>query len=99
MTPGKLTVDQFEFLIDQFNLNPEYSIFINEDNDIIIDEEWSSRNKDGVTANRIYKFDIGSLEMIREDDRLRVLNQILDLYIQIENYEKCADVRDLINSI
>lgn len=97
MIPGDLTIDQFEFLVHQYGLEPEYHLSL-EGDDILINEEWKSDNKKGVAASRAYKFSSDFIDLIRESDRKFVLSKILDLYLRDENYEQCVIIRDLINS-
>lgn len=89
--------DYFEYIIKKFDLRPFYNVYQNEQDEIIIDEQWKSKDSEFVKANRIFKFDILFLDFIQEDLRSSVLQDVLNLYIQVEDYENAALVRDIIN--
>lgn len=89
--------DYFEYIIKKFDLQPFYNVYQNEQDEVIIDEQWKSKNEDSVKANRIFKFDILFLDLIKEDSRLSVLKKVLDLYLQVEDYENAVVVRDMMN--
>jgi hypothetical protein len=89
--------DYFDYIIKKFDLQPHYNIYQNEQNEVIIDEQWKTKDCDFIKANRIFKFDILFLDLIKEDSRLNVLTQVLELYVQSEDYENAALVRDFIN--
>ena len=91
---SKISVQSFDNLIEKLNMRPSYNIFLDEDNDVIIDEEWSSPISCDIKANRIYSPSFVNIILL--EDRPLVLNQILNIYISQEDYENAAIVRDLI---
>lgn len=93
----KITVESFDELIEKLELKPDYQIFLDSDNDIIINEEWSSPINSDVRANRIYKFDPDFIYLIPDVDRIPVLQEVLKLCIKNEYYEMAAIIRDLVN--
>lgn len=95
----KISIESFDTLIKSLNMKPNYQIFLDNDGEIIINEEWSSLVSNGVKANRIYKFDIDCIEMISIDDRFKVLSEILEIYVGQENYENAAYIRDTVNQL
>jgi hypothetical protein len=92
----KISVESFDNLIQRLDMRPEYQIFLDEDGDITINEEWSSPISVDVKANRIYKFSADFINMILLEDRSKVLQEVLNLYVIQENYEEAAVIRDLI---
>lgn len=94
----KMSVESFDNLIQKLDMRPEYEIFLDNDGDIVINEEWSSLSNDDVKANRIYKFNLDFINMILLEDRSRILSKILDIYVDQENYEDAAILRDLMKN-
>jgi hypothetical protein len=94
----KMSVESFDDLIQKLDMRPEYQIFLDKDGEVIINEEWSSLVSTEVKANRIYKFNIDSVNMILLEDRSKVLLEILNLYVDQENYEEAAALRDLMRN-
>lgn len=92
----KITPDTFDEIISKLKLKPLYQIFLDKDNDVIINEEWSSPVSENIKANRIYKFDPDFLDFIQPEDRLGVLKDVLEIYVQNEYYERAVVIRDLI---
>lgn len=95
---GENSEDYFEFIIKKFELEALYNVYQNENDEIIIDEQWVSPKTKSVTANRFFKFDILFLDLIDPDQRLDILNKILKIYVDGENYEEAIHIRDLIES-
>lgn len=91
--------DYFDSIIDKFGLKPSYNVYQNEDDDVIIDEQWISPKTKSVTANRIFKYDPNFIDLIKGDCQMDVLNKVLKLYVSIERYEDAAVVRDILDSI
>ena len=56
--------DYFDSIIDKFGLKASYVVYQNEDDDIIIDEQWISPKTKNVTANRIFKYDPNYIDLI-----------------------------------
>jgi hypothetical protein len=94
---GNNSHDYFDYIIQKFELRPVYNVYQNNDDEIIIDEQWISNDSDLVKANRIFKFDPLFLDLIQEDSKLFVLQKALELYLSVEDYENAAIVRDVIN--
>lgn len=85
--------DDFETIINKFNLSPDFMIS-REDDKIMINEVWSSPKNKTVSANRIYEFDMFFLDLIPVKIKRRVLEEVLDIYVNEENYEDAVEVRD-----
>ncbi len=94
---GEDSHDYFDHIIQTYGLKPKYKVFQNEQNEVIVDEEWVSPGSESVKANRLFKFDPFFLDLIKEESRPEVLNKVLELYVSIEDYENAALVRDIIN--
>lgn len=92
------SVGDFDLLISRFNLKPDF-ILTRDDDKIMVNEVWSSPMNKSVSANRIYEFDIFFLELIPDEIKKRVLEEVLDIYVCEEKYEEAAEVRDEINMI
>ena len=93
---NKFSMD-FDDIISKYGLKSEF-ILTKEDNQIIINEIWSDDDSE-ITANRIYEFDSFFIELIPIEIRLDVLNEVLDILVEDENYEEAAIVRDQIKEI
>lgn len=92
--PDDYPNEDFKSLVKKHDLQPEFDI--TEDNEgFLVTETWSSVDN-SVVANRYYYFDIFYVDLI--DDRLRseILQYVLDVYIEREEYEDAAVVRDLL---
>lgn len=89
--------DYFDYIIKKFDLIPSYNIYQNEQDEVIVDEQWKTKQSDFVKANRIFKFDPLFLDLINEEYRIDVLNKALQLYLSVEDYENASIVRDIIN--
>ena len=94
---GEDSKDYFDKVIQKYGLKPKYNVYQNEMDEVIVDEEWVSSNSESVKANRIFKFDPFFLDLIKEEYRLEVLENALNLYVLVEDYENAALVRDIIN--
>ncbi len=95
----KITLETFEEMVFSLNLKPCYQIFLDKDNDVIINEEWSSSISENIKANRIYKFDPNFIDIIQPEDRIFVLEDILKIYVDNEYFEMAAIVRDIIKDL
>lgn len=94
---GEDSHDYFETIIAKFGLEATYCVYQNEKDEVIIDEQWISPTTKNVTANRLFKYDPDLIYLIKEDSQKEVLKKVLDLFVQLENYEKAATVRDMID--
>ncbi len=94
---GDNSRDYFEILIKKYHLKPNYVVYQNEQDEVIIDEKWSSSDTDKIKANRIFKFDPLFLDLIDENKKQEVLEKVIELYVSIEDYENAAFVRDILN--
>jgi hypothetical protein len=88
--------DYFETIIAKFGLEASYCVYQNEKDEVIIDEQWISPKTKNVTANRLFKYDPDFIYLIKEDSQKDVLNKVLELFVQLEDYEQAATVRDII---
>jgi hypothetical protein len=93
---GENSYDYFEMIIEKFNLKPIYMVYQNNNDEIIVDEEWISPKTNSVTASRLFKFDINLIELINEEKRSEVLEKVLNLYVSVEDYEQASILRDYI---
>ena len=88
----EFSFEEFDEVINKFKLKPDF-ILSREDDIILVNEVWSSP-KNNVSANRIYQFDIFFLELVPDEIKKRVLEEVLEIYVADERYEEAAEVRD-----
>jgi protein-arginine kinase activator protein McsA len=93
------SIDYFETLIKKLNLYPDYIVYQNKYDEIIIDEQWKSPKNDSVIASKLFKFEINFIDLIIEDKRQEVLQKILDICVSIEDYEHATLVRNYIKNL
>lgn len=91
------SIDDFDSIISKFNLKPNFELSMDGDA-IIVTETWSS-NRNSVVADRIYEFDLDFIETIPTDIKKRLLEGILNIYVESEKYEDAAIIRDIILDI
>jgi hypothetical protein len=87
------SIGDFDLLVAKFKLKPDFML-TRDDDKIMVNEIWSSAKNKSVSANRIYEFDIFFLELIPDEIKKRVLEEVLDIYVDEERYEEAAEVRD-----
>ena len=93
------TFEQFDMFIKKFGLKQtNHHIYFNRYNKLVINEEWSSDGKE-IRANRVYEFSPICVELIMENKRKEILNEIMDKYVESEEYENAAEIRDIIKNI
>ena len=92
------SLGDFDKIVAKFKLKPDFML-TKDDDKIMINEIWSSPKNKSVSANRIYEFDIFFIELIPDEIRKRVLQEVLDIYVDDERYEEAAEVRDEIQNI
>lgn len=94
----RFSIGDFDLLVSKFNLKPDFVLTV-EDEKIMINEIWSHPKNKSVSANRIYEFDIFFLELIPDEIKKRLLEEVLDIYVNDERYEEAVEVRDEIQNI
>ena len=92
----EFSMGDFDEIITKFNLKPDF-LLTRDDEKIMVNEVWSSTKNKNVSANRIYEFDIFFLELIPDEIKRRVLEEVLEIYVEEERYEEAVEVRDNIN--
>ena len=92
------SIGDFDLLVNKYNLKPDFML-TRDDDKIMINEIWSSPKNKSISANRIYEFDIFFLELIPIEIKERVLQEVLDIYVNEERYEEAAEIRDEIQII
>lgn len=85
---------EFNKIVEQYSLSPDFILTRDEDK-IIINEAWSSP-ENSISVDRIYEFDVFFIDMIPIQIKRRVLEQVLDIYVFDENYEDAIIVRDML---
>lgn len=85
---------EFNKIVKEFNLIPDF-ILSRDDDKIIINEIWSSP-KNTVSVDRIYEFDTFFIDMVPDVIKKRVLEEVLQIYVNDENYEEAVIVRDML---
>lgn len=92
------SLGDFDKIVAKFKLKPDFML-TKDDDKIMINEIWSSSKNKSISANRIYEFDVFFLELIPDEIKKRVLEEVLDIYVIEERYEEAAEVRDEIQII
>jgi hypothetical protein len=92
------SLGDFDKIVAKFKLEPDFMLTV-EDEKIMINEIWTHTKNKSVSANRIYEFDIFFLELIPDEIKKRVLQEVLEIYVNGERYEEAAEVRDEIQNI
>jgi len=90
-----LTFNKFMMMVDRYNMTCEYTIE-EKSGYIVIVENWSSEINKNIKLNRIYPFSVSHIDLIDEPSRKDILERILDKYVENENYEEAAEIRDII---
>lgn len=93
-----MSMDDFDQIVEKFNLKPDFILTKHYDK-IMINEVWSSPRFKTVSANRIYEFDVFFIELIPEEIKKRLLQEVLDIYVEDERYEEAAEIRDEIKNL
>jgi hypothetical protein len=92
------SLGDFDKIVSKFKLKPDFML-TKDDDKIMINEIWSNPKNKSISANRIYQFDIFFLELIPDEIKKRVLQEVLDIYVSDERYEEAAEIRDEIKSM
>lgn len=90
--------EDFEEIVKAFDMKCKYVIREIKSKNVII-ESWSSEMNPFVSLNRIFDINTDNLSKIEPKKRKKLLQQILEKEIEVENYEQAAVVRDLIADI
>jgi hypothetical protein len=84
------SLGDFDKIVAKFKLEPDFMLTV-EDEKIMINEIWSHPKNKSVSANRIYEFDIFFLELIPDEIKKRVLEEVLDKADLPKNIPLLAD--------
>lgn len=90
--------EDFEEIVKTFNMKCKYVVREMKGRNMII-ESWSSEMNPLVSLNRIFDINTDNLSKIEPNKRKKLLQQILEKEVEVENYEQAAVVRDLIADI
>lgn len=90
--------EDFEEIVKTFNMKCKYVVREVKGKNMII-ESWSSEMNPFVSLNRFFDISSDNLSKIEPKKRKKLLQQILDKEVEVENYEQAAIVRDLIANI
>lgn len=89
---------RFKDFIDKYDMKCKYSI-AEKNGETVIIEDWSSSKNKMIRVNRIYPFSMEHLDLIQDDARKGVLQELLEMCVSEENYETAAELRDVINTL
>lgn len=92
--PDDYPQGDFKSMIDKHNLTPEFEILEDEDG-LLVTETWSSKDETFV-ANRYYYFDANCVDIIDDRIKTQILEHVLEIYVDAENYESAAIIRDIL---
>lgn len=84
----------FDLIITKLDLKPNF--FLSRDEDIILVNEIWSTKKSSVVVDKIYEFDILYIDLVTIDIRKKVLEEVLEIYINEEKYELASEIRDIL---
>jgi hypothetical protein len=88
----------FEDLIKKYDMIPLVNITIDDDG-ILVSEKWHSEDYEHITAERFYYFDIFFMEYLPNNVKVKALNEILNIYVDMEMFEEAIIVRDEIKNV
>jgi hypothetical protein len=92
--PDDYPSGDFKSLVEEHNLLPEFEV--SEDCEgFLVTETWSSFD-DNIVANRYYYFDVFYVDLIDERIRTNILEHMLSIHLEREEYEDAAILRDLL---
>jgi len=92
--PDDYPSGDFKSLVDEHNLLPEFEV--SEDSEgFLVTETWSSFD-DNIVANRYYYFDVFYVDLIDERIRTNILEYVLNIHLEREEYEDAVILRDLL---
>ena len=99
METGKriTSVEEFEKIVKSFQMTCSWSA-TTVDGKNLIQENWISKVFPIFALSRIFDIDSPLVQKMPQVEKLKVFNLILEKEVDVENYEKAAVLRDLINS-
>jgi excinuclease UvrABC helicase subunit UvrB len=92
-----LTEEDFLYMVREYNLSCKYSHKIIKNENMVV-EEWSSKYNPLIKLSRFYPFE-NNLERVPKDERINLLQKMLNESVEVENYEDAAKFRDMIIDI
>ncbi|NCZ70737.1 MAG: hypothetical protein EBY80_11330 [Actinobacteria bacterium] len=99
METGKriTSVEEFEKIVKSFQMTCSWSA-TTVDGKNLIQENWISKVFPIFALSRIFDIDSPLVEKMPQGEKIKIFNLILEKEVDVENYEKAAVLRDLINS-
>ncbi len=95
---GELSQEDFFFIVEQFKMSCKYTYEVMEDKKFIV-EVWTAKQNSFIQLTRMYEFTPENIEVIESSERKKLLNEMLNDAVDIEDYEEAALLRDMINDI
>ncbi len=89
-----ISLSDFNEIVSKFNLKPKFSL-TKDDDIIIVNEIWSNKESQ-VSANRVYDFDVQFIDIIPKEIKKSLLESVLNIYVEEENYEEAILIRDIL---
>lgn len=90
--------EDFDDIVKAFDMKCKYVVREIKGKNMIV-ESWSSKINPFISLNRVFDIESDNLSNISSKKRKKLLQQILEKEVEVENYEQAATVRDLIAEI
>lgn len=87
--------NDFERMVKSFNMNCKWTISENKDKYFIL-ETWVNKDFPLFAITRFFDIDNELFDSIPKEERLKLLQSLLEKHVEVENYEKAAQLRDMI---
>jgi hypothetical protein len=87
--------DDFDQMVKSFNMTCKWTISGNESGEFVL-ETWFNKEFPLFAITRIFDIDNELFDSIPKEERLKLLQSLLEKHVEVENYEKAAELRDMI---
>ena len=91
----EFNLNDLKDLVGMLNLKPSYSLLVKNGKSLIV-ETWQAEDNPFWKITKIIEFNRENLESLEPKERTKFLNLILEEAVEKEEYEKAAELRDLI---
>lgn len=90
--------EDFEKMVKSFNMTCKRSLSESKGRDYVI-ETWFNKEFPLFAITRIFDTESELFDSIPKDQKIKLLNSLLEKEVEVENYEKAATLRDKIIEI
>lgn len=91
----EFNLNDLKSLIDMLDLKPSYSLLVKNGKSLIV-ETWQAKDNPFWKITKIIEFNRENLESLDPKERTKFLKSSLEEAVEKEEYEKAAELRDLI---